>query len=397
MAWKEVSPVEERVRFVLAVTQERESMTALCRAYGVSRKTGYKWLQRYEEAGLSGLHDRSRRPRSSPGRVSADVEQLVLRERQRHPHWGPKKLRHRLVAKHGLTAVPAVSTVGNLLRRQGLTVPRKRRRSVTQPAREHLTPGTRPNEVWALDFKGWFRTQDGQRCEVLTASDLYSRYVLVCRLVSGQRVEDVQPVLRTAFVRHGLPEVIRVDNGSPFGSRGVCGLSQLSVWWLRLGIRVEFLEPGHPEQNGSHERMHRTLKQETTRPPAATPRAQQRRSDRWRREFNRERPHEALDLQTPAQRYQRSARRYHDQLPRETYPPYFEVRTVRRDGSLKWQNRLRYVGEALHGVTVGLVEAEPGQQEVYFGELLLGALDDASADGLRPAVSTRQPTAPTLA
>ena len=202
-----------------------------------------------------------------------------------------------------------------------------------------LSAGVAPNELWCVDFKGWFRTQDGRRCDPLTISDLYSRYVLACRIVPGQRMADVQPVFRQVFRRFGLPTVLRVDNGLPFGSHGVAGLSHLSAWWLHLGIRVEFIEPAHPEQNGGHERMHRTLKADTARPPAVTPRAQQVRFDRWRHTFNHERPHEALGMRCPAEYYVPSPHRYTDHPAAPTYPPHYEVRRVKRPNEPGLENR----------------------------------------------------------
>lgn len=386
MAWQDVEPMEERIRFVVEATREEKGITALCREFGISRKTGYKWLARYRAWGLAGCHDRSRRPRASPTRIPAEVETLVLRERHRHRTWGPKKLQAVLATKCGVAPVPAVSTIGNLLRRVGLTRKTRRRRPVSQPDRTTRTAATHPNAVWAADFKGWFRTRDGQRCDPLTISDLASRYVLACRLVAGQRRDRVRPVFRQVFRRFGLPEVLRVDNGPPFGSRGVCGLSQLSAWWLQCGIRVEFIEPGHPEQNGGHERMHRTLKAETTRPPAATPPAQQARFDRWRREFNTERPHEALGMQRPAERYRPSARRYTDHPAPVAYPRHYEVRRVKRQGIIRWRNRVWYVGEALQRMLVGLIDVDDTRHAVYFGELLVGYLDTRLPGSLQPAV-----------
>lgn len=375
MAWQEVAPMEERVRFVLKATREEIGFAELCRQFGISRKTGYKWLRRYEGHGLDGLRELSRRPRASPTRVASELEALILRERQRHRSWGPKKLRSVLATTYGVTAVPAASTIGKLLQRHGLTRKPRRRRPVSQPDRTTRTAPTGPNEVWSADFKGWFRTGDGQRCDPLTIGDAYSRYILACRLVAPPAVATVRPVFRQTFRRFGLPAVLRVDNGAPFGSHGVCGLTQLSAWWLALGIRVEFIEPGHPEQNGRHERMHRTLKAETARPPAATPAAQQARFDRWRREFNQERPHEAIGMQRPAQRYRPSARRYTDHPVAPGYPPHYEVRRVKREGSIKWRNRRSYIGYALRGLLVGVVEVGDQQYDVYFGDLPLGRLD----------------------
>jgi len=384
MAWQDVAPMEERIRFVLEATREAKGITALCREFGISRKTGYKWLARYRTWGLEGLHELSRRPRASPTRIPAAVEALVLRERHRHRTWGAKKLQAVLATKYAVAPVPAVSTIGNLLARHGLTRKTRRRRPVSQPDRTTRTAATHPNAVWAADFKGWFRTRDGQRCDPLTLSDLYSRYVLTCRIVASQRWDRVWPVFRQVFRRFGLPEVLRVDNGPPFGSRGVCGLSQLSAWWLALGIRVEFIEPGHPEQNGTHERMHRTLKAETTRPPAATPPAQQARFDRWRHTFNVERPHEALGMQRPAERYRPSGRRYTDRPAPPLYPGHYEVRRVKRHGVIKWRNRVCYIGEALHGRLIALTEVDDARHAVYLGELLLGYLASHSPGSLQP-------------
>src|SRR5512136_1080145 len=392
MAWREVAPMEERIRFVLQATREEGSFTALCEEFGISRKTGYKWVARYQERGLDGCHELSRRPRASPTRVPAAVEALVLRERHRHRTWGPKKLQAVLRTKYGVAPVPAVSTIGNLLTRHGLTRKTRRRRPVSEPDRRTRTAATHPNAVWAADFKGWFRTQDGARCDPLTLSDLYSRYVLACRLVAGQRRDRVRPVFRQVFRRFGLPDVLRVDNGPPFGSQGVCGLSPLSAWWLQLGIRVEFLEPSHPEQNGAHERMHRTLKADTTRPPAATPQAQQGRFDRWRHTFNTERPHEALGMQRPAERYRRSARRYTDHPAPAAYPRHYEIRRVKSTGIVRWRNRAWYLSAALRGMAVGLTEVDEARWAVYFGALLLGYFDARTPGSLQPAA----PQAPGL-
>jgi len=390
MAWKDVNPMEERVDFVLRAAREEMTMIDVCEEYGISRKTGYKWLNRYRAHGLAGIHELSRRPLHSPNRIEERVEKLAVRERRRHRKWGPKKLREVLAEKYELERIPAASTIGNIIKRHGLTQKRRRRRPVRKPDRRNRTEAIRANEVWGADFKGWFRTKDGQRCDPLTVSDLFSRYVLVCQLVRGQRIDSVMWEFRKAFIRYGLPEAMRVDNGSPFGSRGICGLTKLSAWWLQLGIRVEFIEPGHPEQNGVHERMHRTLKDETARPPSSTPKAQQGRFDRWRREFNHERPHEALGMQRPAQSYQRSSRRYTKQPAPPGYPLYYEVRMVRSDGSIKWKNKFYHIGEALHGMALGLTDIADGEYAVYFRDLLLGYLAEGTSACLRPPASYPQ-------
>jgi transposase InsO family protein len=390
MAWKDVKPMEERVSFVMRACREDVTMTEVCEEFGISRKTGYKWLKRYRAHGLSGMHELSRRPHKSPNRIEERVEELVIRERRRHRTWGPKKLRDVLSEKYDLEKVPAGSTIGNIIERHGLTRKRRRRRTVSKPDRRRRREATRPNEVWGADFKGWFRTKDGQRCDPLTVSDIYSRYVLACQLVRGQRIENVKPEFRKVFRRYGLPEVIRVDNGSPFGSRGVLGLSMLSAWWVQLGIDVEFIEPGHPEQNSVHERMHRTLKDETARPPSSTPQGQQRRFNRWRREFNHERPHEALGMERPAQRYRRSSRRFTERPTPPRYPPYYEVRKVQTHGSIKWKGKFYYIGSALYGMALGLTDVAEGENAVYFGDLLLGYLSEGPSGGLRPPASAPQ-------
>lgn len=382
MAWKAVLPMEERIRFVLMASREAVPFSMLCAEFGISRRIGYKWLSRYRTDGLKGMYEHSRRPLSCPSRTPEEVERLIIKERLKHRTWGPLKLREVLACRYDLATVPAASTIGSILTRHGLTVKRRRRRVVRQPLRE-LTAATRPNEVWPVDFKGWFRTGDGQRCDPLTVSDLHSRFVLMCESVAGQSCDAVFPAFTRLFRRRGLPEIIRADNGAPFGSKGACGLSRLSAWWIMLGIDVQFIEPGHPEQNGAHERMHRTLKAETARPPAASLSAQQRRFDSWRHEFNNERPHGALGMQKPAQCYERSARRYRSPLRGAEYPGYYERRRVRTDGTIKWQNRFRYIGEALGGVNVGLTEVEDGQHEVYLSDLLLGYIVDGEGQGLR--------------
>lgn len=387
MAWKDVNPMEERIRFVLKAAREKVSFSDLCQEFGVSRKTGYKWLDRYEKYGLEGMRELSRRPLTSPNALEDWLVELIIKEKRRHPTWGPKKLFEVLAGNYELERAPAASTIGYVLGRHGLVKKKPRRRATRQPNRGGLTEATHANEVWGADFKGWFRTGDGNRCDPLTVSDLSSRYVLKVRSVAGQSTESTMPEFRKAFIAYGLPEAIRVDNGPPFGSRGVLGLSRLSAWWLRLGIRVEFIAPGEPQQNGVHERMHRTLKYETAKPPAATLKAQQRRFDRWLREFNHERPHEALGMQRPAQRYRPSPRRYQDRPEPPEYPTYYQVRKVRTDGSIKWRGEHHYIGEALHGMALGLNSIADQEHEVYFGGLLLGYLNERDPGSLRPTAS----------
>lgn len=269
-----------------------------------------------------------------------------------------------------------------MLVRAGLVRGRRRGGARPQIERPALTKAKESNQVWAVDFKGWFRTGNGRRCDPLTVSDLASRYLLCCQALSDQSYERTRAVFEGIFAQHGLPRIIRVDNGGPFGSRGAGGLSRLSVWWMRVGIAVEFIAPGHPEQNGVHERMHRTLKAETARAPARSLRKQQKRFDGWRRHFNLERPHEALNQETPALHYQASATRYRGVEAEASYSADYWVRRVRSNGEIKWRGHKRFVGEAFVGQLVGLQEVEPGRHEVYFMQRLLGALHEAKADGV---------------
>jgi transposase InsO family protein len=396
MPWKEVLPMEQRTKFVMEVEKGESSFAALCREYSVSRRTGYKWWERFRSEGLEGLGERSRVPQRRPNQSASCWIERTIALRERYPFWGPKKIRARLVTQYGMkVGVPAASTLGAMLGRAGLVRRARRPRrgvSLALVPRNALRNAHQPNEVWAADFKGWFRTLDGSRCDPLTVSDLASRYLLCAEVLPSQSVAQTRKAFRGLFVRYGLPEVIRVDNGGPFGSRGAGGLSRLSVWWMRLGIKVEFIAPGHPEQNGSHERMHRTLKEQTTRPPARSVRKQQVRFDQWRRHFNSQRPHEALGQQMPAHCYEACARGYRSQLEEIRYPAGWLVRRVRSNGQIKWAGRLYYIGEAFVGQLVGLKKAECGRHEIYFMERLLGSLDQAGANfnGLRPTAYARQ-------
>ncbi len=388
MAWKKVLPMEERARFVLEVEKAEMSVAELCRRYGVSRKTGYKWIRRYWAEGLDGIRERRSRPHSCPHKTNQDWEMRIITERVKHPSWGPKKTRE-LLLRSGLGGkVPAASTIGDIIKRAGLVSTRRRRRRKTYYSGP-LTEAKYPNHVWAVDYKGWFRTGDGKRCEPLTISDLYSRYVLEVRGLADQSYEGARGSFEGVFEEYGLPEIIRSDNGGPFSSRGAGGLSRLSVWWVLLGIKPEFIAKGHPEQNGVHERMHLTLKKEATIPASKNLRGQQGRFDRWRKEFNEKRPHEALDMKTPSQEYCGSSRRYERGVNNKkqiNYPDGYELRRVRTNGEIKWRGRRRFIGDALKGVLVGIKKVEDGHHQVYFDSILLGDLYDIDYKGLRPMV-----------
>lgn len=371
MPWTETCALDERTRFVVEYDLDELAMAELCRKYGISRKTGYKWVARADEDGLTSLSDRSRAPQVHPNQLPAALEAAILAARRRHPTWGPRKLRELL---KGPGRLPAASTIGDVLHRHGLTVPRKRRRRVP-PQEQPFASVDGPNAVWCADFKGWFRTGDGQRCDPLTLSDAFSRYLLRCQAVAATDGRSVRPIFEAAFRQYGLPMAIRTDNGAPFASRAVAGLSALSVWWIKLGIGIERIEPGKPQQNGRHERMHRTLKQETAQPPAATVRAQQRRFDTFREEFNELRPHEALGMRTPASAYSCSPRAYPSREPEVAYPGSWDERKVQHKGAFYWKGQEIFLSEVLIGEVVGLEPLDDRHHRVWFGPMPLGVLD----------------------
>ena len=374
MPWKETFVMDERVGFIAACLGGEETMTELCRRFAISRKTGYKWLERYRQGGPGALAERSHAARTYPQAISEEVVGLLLAARMRHPTWGPRKLLAWLAVRHERTHWPAASTVGDLLSRKGLVIARHRRHRAT--AGEPLVGVNGVNETWCADFKGWFLTGDSQRCDPLTISDAHSRYLLRCHCVAKTDTEHVRGVFEACFREHGLPLRIRTDNGPPFATIGLGGLSRLSVWWVRLGILLERIEPGHPEQNGRHERMHLTLKQETAHPPAATLRAQQRSFDDWRKEYNNERPHEALGQRPPAEFYAPSPRSFPLGLEEIHYPDDWQTRSVRGGGQMKWGGQDVAVTHALQGERIGLEPIDDGLWRVHFAHLALGLFDE---------------------
>lgn len=388
MAWKESCRVTERARFVLEWEREKQeaggrvNMAALCRAFGIERQTGYKWLRRYVEAGRSirALEDQSRRPKSSPTKTPEKVEAAIIRGRRMRPRWGARKLRDWLLrvgyrrVRIRRDLIPTASTVGAVLRRHGLTRPRKRRQR-TPPYSEPFKNCDRPNSVWCVDFKGWFRTGDGSVCYPLTLTDAFSRKLLRCQVAASQNYESTRPIFESAFLEFGLPDAIRSDNGPPFASRALGGFSELSVWWAQLGIRHERIKPGHPQQNGRHERMHLTLKQETAAPPASTLRAQQQAFDQFKRVYNEERPHEALSGRVPADLYARSKREWPEIVPPFEYADDCEVLEVWSDGTVRMRKSRIRVGTVFAGQQLGFRWLAGRRWEVLFGPQTLGILD----------------------
>jgi transposase InsO family protein len=334
----------------------------------------------YEAGGPVGLLDRSRRPKGNSRAISAALAERLVELRRQHPTWGPKKLVVWLGAHERLGEMPAASTVGELLKRRGLVSARRRLRH--QPPRTApLRRADEPNDLWAMDFKGWFRLGDGTRCDPLTVTDTFSRYLLCCKAGTavGDKVGiDVWTALVRVFHEYGMPTAIRVDNGQPWvAPKGPFGLTTLSVKLMRIGVPLERIDPGKPQQNGRHERFHLTLKQETTRPPSTTMQAQQDRFDAFQREYNEERPHEALNQRVPADVYVGSKRAFPRRIEEFEYPPWYEVLTPYKGGCLRFHGTIYFVSEALAGERLGLVEVEEDCFEVHFGQLLLGRIHTA--------------------
>ena len=373
MPWRNTAPMDQRTQFIADHLRETQTITELCDRYGVSRKTGYKWIDRYLRLGPAGLEERSRRPHRAPNQTADEIVAALLEARHRHPVWGGKKLRALLQRRHPRWTLPGRSTVCDILSRHGLVPTRRQRRRIGHPGKP-TTIMAAPNAVWCADYKGQFKTGDGRYCYPLTVTDGFSRYLLGCQGLSSTTVAEAQPVFTRLFKEYGLPLRIRTDNGVPFATTTLARLSKLSAWWVRLGILPEFIEPGRPDQNGRHERMHRTLKAATTRPAAGSLGAQQRRFNGFREEFNHERPHEALDQQTPATCYHQSPRPMPDRLPPLEYPDRFEVRYVSANGGIRWNRRWVNVSTVCVGEYVGLEEIDDGIWNVYFGPLRLGRL-----------------------
>jgi transposase InsO family protein len=370
MVWERQSWLEQY--------QSGERISDLAEQHGVSRKTLYKWMQRYERWGEPGLEELSRAPHSHPQAVDPVWRERVRGARMEHRRWGAVKIQQVLQQRHGAT--PSIATIGRLLGECGLTRPR-RRRGHAQPSGELSSPDG-PNQLWTIDFKGWRRTRDGCRAEALTVCDQATRYLLCCQCMESTRSELVRPVMTRVFMEYGLPEGIRSDNGAPFASTGGCGLTDLSVWWIELRLVCERIQPGHPQQNGRHERMHRTLQEEAMDRPAATLRAQQRRLDEFRHQYNHLRPHQALGQRTPASLYVPSPRVYPDRIREPEYGPDWQVRSV-HSGEVRWSGRV-FVSHALEGKQIGFEPFETGLWRVWFYRQWLGVWDERSRRWHRP-------------
>lgn len=373
MVWKETCAMEERLRFVMAAVDNAEPFAMLCRRFGVSRKIGYKWLERYRNEGVAGLKDRLRAPLHHPQALTTAITERCLDVRREHPTWGPVKVRSWLEQHEPRTRWPASSTIGELFDREGLTVKRRLRRR-SPPSSAPFAQCGAANDVWCIDFKGWFVTGDGARCEPLTLSDAHSRYLLRCQTLARSDGDHVWPVLDAAFREFGLPLRLRSDNGPPFASCGVGGLSQLSVKLIKAGVVPERIAPGKPQQNGRLERLHLTLLQDAATPPAPTLREQLRRLRNFQRVYNDERPHQALGNDTPAKHYAASPRRFDGVLREPSYSADHEVRRVRHNGEIRWQGATIYVSAALIGEPISLRENGDGGWTASFGPVVLGII-----------------------
>jgi putative transposase len=384
MPWRETNVHDLRLAFLTLYLEHKLSMAELCRTFGISRKTGYKFVRRYHTSGPEGLRDLPSVPHHQPHAVPEAIQERIIALRATWPVLGPKKLRATLIEEDPDLPWPAASTIGEILKRAGLVTPRKRRRRVPPSLPASLMPPQRPQSIIAADFKGQFPLGNGRPCFPLTVSDLFSRMILRCQALPRPSFEAVKPLFVALFRQHGLPQAIRTDNGAPFASGALGGLSRLSVWWVKLGIRPQRIQPGHPEQNGRHERMHRTLKQEAISPPAANLAAQQRAFDRFVEHYNYHRPHEALGQKTPASLYTPSPREYPLRLPPVEYPAGMKVRRVRHDGCIRWRGQMLFVSETLAGEPVALDPLDQRLWLLYFAFLPLAVLD-AHANTWLPA------------
>ncbi len=386
MPWKKTDHLSEQQKFIIAWQGEAlTTFSELCRRFGISRKSGYKRVARFKEFGLRGIGDLSSAPLSNPNRTPAEVVEMLVRAKRTNMLLGPKKLIVVLAGAHPEVEFPAASTASNILKANGLVIPRRRSRK-SAPWAEPFADAQGPNDIWCADFKGWFLTGDRVRCNPLTISDAASRYLINCTGLLRPGFEEVRPIFELAFREFGLPLAMRTDNGPPFSTTSLGGLSRLAVWWIKLGITPERIRPGHPEENGRHERMHRTLKEAVASPPEASMGAQQGRFDWFFVFYNEVRPHEALGQQTPASVYYRSERNYPARINEPEYQDDVTVRRVRTNGEIKWKGGKVFLSEALVGEPVGLRQISNRLWAIYYGPLEIGLLDESTMKTIKTPV-----------
>ena len=392
MPWKEVKPMDEKVLFIADWLRQIGSFTELCERYTISRKTGYKWISRYNEGGVEDLREASRRPHQSPQQIPYAIRKAILELRTRGTMVpGPKKIQVLLQERFPEEPVPSKTTIYKILHAEGCVAKRHRKRRVA-PFPQPFSPVNAVNDLWSADYKGQFKLLNGIWCYPLTVMDHQSRYLLCCHGLEGPRFEETRAAFRRIFQEFGLPWRIRTDNGVPFATTATGGLSRLAIWWITLGIFPERIEPGKPQQNGRHERMHRTLKQAATRSPGRSLADQQKILDLFRHEYNQERPHETLRQQTPASHYQPSIRPYTDTPEELIYPDYYVIRRVQHAGVVNCHGKMVYVSHLLKGLLVGLVEVAEGIWDVYFGPVRLGGFDERQAKGTTPYLTLKSVT-----
>ncbi len=374
MPWKQDDIVELRKQFIDEyLGRDYPDFSHLCHCYGISRPTGYKWIKRFMKGGIDNLVDRSRAPKNSPGKTSDEICQLIIKKKLAHQHWGPKKLLDNLKKHDPSLVLPADSTAGEILKRAGLV--KKRRKRWCVPANEQAFDDVKHNnQVWGVDYKGQFKLGNGSMCYPLTITDSHSRYLLHCQALQSTCHDDAKTAMEQAFREYGLPDTLRSDNGIPFASIAAGGISRLSMWWIQLGIRPERIKPGHPQQNGRHERMHKTLKAETTKPASYNEVSQQKSFDNFLHEYNHERSHEALDRKCPDEVYQPSARSYPEKIKPLIYDKGLHVRTVKRGGEIKWRNQHIYISQVLSKEPVSLEEIDNDVWEICYGFYKLGII-----------------------
>ena len=386
MPWRETRPMDQRTEFALKAEGKEIPFRQLCREYGISPKTGYKWIERFREGGVAAMQDRSTRPRTRPAGLCEAVVCRMVALKAAHPHWGPRKIQALYARKHSDEKPPSESSFKRVLEKAGLVDKRVVRRPAAEGGRLQLRRQAQaPNEVWTVDFKGWWHCADKRRCEPLTIRDAHSRYVLCADPLESSKTAAVRARFERAFECYGLPQTIRTDNGAPFASsNGLLGLSGLSVWWLTLGIALDRIDPGRPDQNGSHERMHRDISLEVQAAARGDLESQCAALAVWREEYNQVRPHEALGYRTPAQVYTPSMRRFEGTPDQLAYPNGFTDRRVRRRGTISFENSQVFISTALRGWNVGLREEKEGLVGVWFAAMRLGTIDRRT-DSFSPA------------
>ena len=377
MPWKEIYVMDQKIQMISQWLSGEYTIAEISRIHGISRKTVYKWIERYQRNRDEGLRDLSSRPITYARATPTETVHEILKAKTRYETWGSRKILKWLTDHHPEQQWPVNSTVHEILRRHGKVKARRKKRR-TPPYTEPFEKVARPNDVWSVDYKGQFRLGNGRYCYPLTVTDNYSRYLMECQGLAAPSYEPTRYYLEKAFRRYGLPSVIRTDNGTPFASTGIHGLSRLSVWFIKLGIVPERIDKGHPEQNGRHERMHKTLKAEATRPPRYGMKEQQRVFNRFMDYYNNERPHEALEQKTPGTAYQKSVRSYPDKLPVIEYPDHYKTRHIHRGGTIKWRNKELYLSGTLAGEYVGLTEVDNGMWKIYFSFVPIALIDETT-------------------